>query len=112
MYSNEKVKPSCDKFTAYLKKHIKELKTQLEDYEKKANYSEVISELRNNPNLDMVLKERVFLISLNPSFDSQFKLIDFFNNLRKIFLLIFLSVISFLFFVIIVIYYFYNLNWY
>ena len=78
MYSNEKVKPSCDKFTAYLKKHIKELKTQLEDYEKKANYSEVISELRNNPNLDMVLKERVFLISLNPSFDSQFKLIDFF----------------------------------
>ena len=78
MYSNEKVKPSCDKFTAYLKKHIKELKTQLEDYEKKANYSEVISELRNNPNLDMVLKERIFLISLNPSFDSQFKLIDFF----------------------------------
>lgn len=78
MYSNEKVKPSYDKFTAYLKKHIKELKSQLEDYEKKANYSEVISELRDNPSLDMVLKERNFLISLNPSFDSQFKLIDFF----------------------------------
>ena len=78
MYSNEKVKPSYDKFTAYLKKHIKELKTQLEDYEKKANYSEIISELRSNPSLDMVLKERIFLISLNPSFDSQFKLIDFF----------------------------------
>ncbi len=78
MYSNEKVKPSYDKFTAYLKKHIKELKSQLEDYEKKANYSEVISELRDNPSLDMVLKEREFLISLNSSFDSQFKLIDFF----------------------------------
>ena len=78
MYSNEKVKPSYDKFTAYLKKHIKELKSQLEDYENKANYSEVISELRDNPSLDMVLKERNFLISLNPSFDSQFKLIDFF----------------------------------
>ncbi len=78
MYSNEKVKPSYDKFTAYLKKHIKELKSQLEDYEKKANYSEVISELRVNTSLDMVLKERNFLISLNPSFDSQFKLIDFF----------------------------------
>lgn len=78
MYSNEKVKPSYDKFTAYLKKHIKELKSQLEDYENKANYSEVISELRDNPSLDMVLKEKNFLISLNPSFDSQFKLIDFF----------------------------------
>lgn len=78
MYSNEKVKPSYGKFTAYLKKHIKELKSQLEEYEKKANYSEVISELRDNPSLDMVLKERKFLISLNSSFDSQFKLIDFF----------------------------------
>lgn len=78
MYSNEKVKPSYDKFTAYLKKHIKELKSQLEDYEKKANYSEVISELRDNPSLDMILKERESLISLNPLFDSQFKLIDFF----------------------------------
>ena len=78
MYSNEKVKPSYDKFTAYLKKHIKELKNQLDDYEKKANYSEVISELRDNPSLDMILKERTFLLSLNPSFDSQFKLIDFF----------------------------------
>lgn len=78
MYSNDKVKPSYEKFTAYLKKHIKELKSQLDDYERKANYGEVINELRNNPSLDMVLKERASLISLNPSFDSQFKLIDFF----------------------------------
>lgn len=78
MYSNEKVKPSYDKFISYLKKHIKELKAQIDDYERKANYSEVINKLRENPDLDMVLKERNFLISLNHSFDSQFKLIDFF----------------------------------
>ena len=67
MYSNEKVKPSYDKFTAYLKKHIKELKTQLEDYEKKANYSEIISELRNNRKMDLKILKKFFLLIPYPN---------------------------------------------
>lgn len=78
MYIEDKVKPSYDKFISYLENHINEKQKELEEYELKKGYKEIIDNLIKNPNLEDVLAHRDFLMSLNNSLDTYFKLIDFF----------------------------------
>lgn len=78
MYSNQKVKTSYDKFISYLKEHIDMLSSELEEYDKKHSYYEMINELKNNPSLETIQKSRKFLVSLNPEINKYFNVIDFF----------------------------------
>lgn len=80
MYTQEKVKPSYDKFIRYLKEHIDILSQELDEYTKKNTYYETIRDLKNNPTLETFLKARRVLVSLNPEISKYYNVIDFFMS--------------------------------
>ena len=80
MYTQEKVKPSYDKFIRYLKEHIDILSQELDEYTKRNTYYETIRNLKNNPTLETFLKSRKVLVSLNPEISKYYNVIDFFMS--------------------------------